>query len=137
MARRKPQRTCVGCKQVTTKRELIRVVRTPEGAVEIDATGKQAGRGAYVCANRECWKKALAQKQLNRALKITLSKEDTDRLTAFAESLPDLDADIQGDGGLIQDQEQGLADARKESVEKSRSSLKGQIAEQMAPLLPE
>ncbi|MFO7698793.1 MAG: YlxR family protein [Anaerolineae bacterium] len=94
MARRKPQRTCVGCKQVTTKRELIRVVRTPEGAVEIDATGKRAGRGAYLCANRGCWQRALAQKQLNRALKMTLSREDTDRLTAFAESLPELEETV-------------------------------------------
>lgn len=97
MARRKPQRTCVGCKQITPKRELIRVVRTPEGTVEIDATGKRAGRGAYLCANRGCWQRALAQKQLNRALKITLSKEDTDRLAVFAESLPDLEEGGQGD----------------------------------------
>ncbi|MHB1317286.1 MAG: RNase P modulator RnpM [Anaerolineae bacterium] len=96
MAKRKPQRTCVGCKQVTTKRELVRVVRSPEGTVEIDATGKRAGRGAYLCANRGCWQRALAQKQLSRALKITLSKEDTDRLAAYGESLPDLDEDIQG-----------------------------------------
>lgn len=96
MARRKPQRTCVGCRQVTTKRELVRVVRTPAGTVEVDATGKQAGRGAYLCANRGCWQRALAQRQLNRALKITLSKEDTDRLAAFAENLPDLEEDDQG-----------------------------------------
>jgi len=91
MARKKPQRTCIGCRHTATKRELIRVVRTPEGRAEVDPTGKQAGRGAYLCANRSCWQRALDRKLLNRALKMTLSDEDAARLRAYAESLPELD----------------------------------------------
>ena len=82
MHKRKPQRTCVGCRQIAVKRELIRVVRTSDGRVEIDTSGKQAGRGAYLCANRTCWQRALDQKQLNRALKIALCDEDDARLTS-------------------------------------------------------
>ncbi len=96
MARKKPQRTCIGCRQTATKRELIRIVRTPEGRVEVDPTGKQAGRGAYLCANRRCWHRALDQKQVNRALKMTLSDEDVARLRAYAESLPELDDSLDG-----------------------------------------
>jgi predicted RNA-binding protein YlxR (DUF448 family) len=95
MVKRRPQRTCVGCKQITTKRELIRVVRTPDGSAEVDRTGKQAGRGAYLCANRGCWERALAQRQLNRALKMTLTDENTAQLRAFAESLPDSEPAIE------------------------------------------
>lgn len=99
MVKRKPQRTCVGCKQITTKRELIRVVRTPDGRAVVDRTGKQAGRGAYLCASRGCWERALAQKQLNRALKMTLTEENTAELRAFAESLPDLETGVEGATG--------------------------------------
>jgi predicted RNA-binding protein YlxR (DUF448 family) len=96
MVKKRPQRTCVGCKQITTKRELIRVVRTPDGRAEVDRTGKQTGRGAYLCAHRDCWERALAQKQLNRALKMTLTDENTAQLRAFAESLPNLETGIEG-----------------------------------------
>ena len=96
MPRKKPQRTCIGCWQTATKRELIRIVRTPEGRAEVDPTGKQAGRGAYLCANRSCWQGALDRKLLNRALKITLSEEDTARLRAYAEGLSDVDEGLDG-----------------------------------------
>ena len=56
-----PQRTCVGCGAVRGKREMVRVVRTPAGAVVADPTGKLAGRGAYLCAQEECWKLGLAK----------------------------------------------------------------------------
>ena len=62
-----PQRTCVGCRQTLAKRELIRIVRTPEG-VEIDPSGKLPGRGAYVHEQRSCWEKALSG-SLARALR--------------------------------------------------------------------
>lgn len=91
MVRRRPQRTCVGCRQIDTKRELIRLVRTTEGSVEVDLTGKRAGRGAYLCARRRCWQLALDKKLLNRAFKTTLSEEDTARLRAYAENVPDQD----------------------------------------------
>ena len=61
-----PQRTCIACKQVRPKRELIRVVRTPEGHVELDPTSKKSGRGAYVCARRSCWDIALHKGKLER-----------------------------------------------------------------------
>ncbi len=75
------------------KRELIRLVRTPEG-VYIDPTGKQAGRGAYLHDRRECWQRAL-QGALARALKTELTAEDRERLEAFMETLSE-----EGDGSL-------------------------------------
>lgn len=63
-----PERMCVGCQSVRPKRELLRVVRTPENEVVIDPTGKRAGRGAYLCPNPECLRKAVKAKRLERAL---------------------------------------------------------------------
>jgi predicted RNA-binding protein YlxR (DUF448 family) len=71
-----PQRTCIGCREVKHKRELVRVVRTPEGKVRVDLTGKANGRGAYLCKNDSCWQKSLSKGQLARALKLTLSQEE-------------------------------------------------------------
>ena len=81
-----PQRTCVGCRQVMPKRNLIRVVRSPEG-VSIDLTGKAAGRGAYVHDKRSCWESAL-KGALAHALKTELTEQDRDVLIHFMESLP-------------------------------------------------
>lgn len=85
--RRPPQRTCVACRQIKAKRELVRLVRTPEGNIELDATGKKNGRGAYVCPTRDCWEKALAGKQLERTLKSPVSPRDRDNLVASGKSL--------------------------------------------------
>jgi uncharacterized protein len=82
-----PQRTCVGCRTVMAKRSLIRVVRTPDGAV-VDPTGKLAGRGAYLHDSRPCWERGL-KGALAGALKIELTAEDRERLAAFAATLPD------------------------------------------------
>lgn len=82
-----PQRTCVGCRQVNDKRELIRVVRTPEG-VRIDRTGKLAGRGAYLHALRSCWIKGL-KGALANALKTQLSSQDQALLESFLAELPE------------------------------------------------
>jgi uncharacterized protein len=82
-----PQRTCVGCRTVLAKRELIRLVRTPEG-VWIDFTGKQAGRGAYLHNQRSCWELGI-KTGLERALKITLSADDKERLTQHMLTLPE------------------------------------------------
>ncbi len=71
-----PQRTCIACRQVKDKRELARVVRTPEKHVVVDPTGKAAGRGAYVCNTVQCWQVALKHGALARALKIEISDED-------------------------------------------------------------
>lgn len=82
-----PQRTCVGCRCSTTKRGLIRIVRTPEGSVEVDATGKRSGRGAYLCSRVECWQEALKKDRLSSALRTRLSQGDKEKLRAHAESL--------------------------------------------------
>jgi len=71
MPRRLPQRTCLGCQAVRPKREMIRIVRTPEGGLEIDPTGKKSGRGAYVCPNMECLELLRKSKRLERVLEIT------------------------------------------------------------------
>jgi predicted RNA-binding protein YlxR (DUF448 family) len=80
-----PQRTCVGCRTTSGKREFVRVVRSPEGAVEVDATGKRNGRGAYLCASRSCWEDALKRDRLARALRTTISAADRDALLGYAQ----------------------------------------------------
>lgn len=81
-----PQRTCVGCRTVYSKRAMTRVVRTAEG-VSIDWSGKLAGRGAYLHNSRTCWKNGL-KSALARALKTKISPEDLERLAEYANSLP-------------------------------------------------
>jgi len=83
-----PQRTCVACRTVRPKRELVRVVRTPEGRVMVDDTGKRSGRGAYLCRQRLCWETALAQRRLNYALKTTLTPEAETQLREYAARFP-------------------------------------------------
>lgn len=75
-----PQRMCVGCQTMVNKKELIRVVRTPEGEVLIDPTGKKSGRGAYICKNMECLEKAIKGKRLEKALETTISPEIYEQL---------------------------------------------------------
>ena len=83
-----PQRTCVACRQVKPKRELVRVVRTLAGPVRIDPTGKQSGRGAYLCYSPDCWQAALKRGVLPRALKIdAIPSDDLPLLTEQAERL--------------------------------------------------
>ena len=82
-----PQRTCVGCRTVLAKRELIRVVRTAEG-VQVDPGGKLAGRGAYLHDRRTCWERGL-QGALSHALKVELTPADRERLEEFVKSLPE------------------------------------------------
>jgi predicted RNA-binding protein YlxR (DUF448 family) len=83
-----PQRTCIACKQVRPKRELLRIVRTPQGHVELDATGKKSGRGAYLCARRSCWDLALRKGKLEHEFELTLLAEDRTALEAYMETLP-------------------------------------------------
>lgn len=85
-----PQRTCVACRTVRPKRQLVRVVRTPEGTVTVDETSKRSGRGAYLCRQRTCWEMALARRQLEQALKVTLSTEAKAQLQEYASGLPQL-----------------------------------------------
>lgn len=64
-----PFRMCVGCQEMKSKKELLRVVRTPEGDVVLDPTGKKAGRGAYLCRSEQCLTKAFKEKRLEKSLK--------------------------------------------------------------------
>jgi predicted RNA-binding protein YlxR (DUF448 family) len=82
-----PQRTCVGCRTVLSKRELIRIVRQP-GSVQVDPTGKLPGRGAYLHDQRSCWERAL-KGPLAHALKVELTAEDREHLEAFMNLLPE------------------------------------------------
>jgi predicted RNA-binding protein YlxR (DUF448 family) len=83
-----PMRTCVSCRTSKPKRELLRVVRTPDGHVQLDATGKKAGRGAYLCAKLSCWENALKRKRLEGEFEVTISAEDRAALDAFIATLP-------------------------------------------------
>jgi predicted RNA-binding protein YlxR (DUF448 family) len=82
-----PQRTCVVCRTVRPRRDLVRVVRTPEGMVMLDETGKRSGRGAYLCRQRSCLETALKQRHLERALKAPLTDEAGSELREYAAEL--------------------------------------------------
>jgi hypothetical protein len=82
-----PQRTCVACRRTSAKRELVRIVRTPEGSVEVDPTGKRSGRGAYLCPTPDCWRLAVQKGRLDRALKTSVSARDKEALLQYAQSL--------------------------------------------------
>ena len=77
-----PQRQCTGCREQKDKKALIRVVKTPEGEIVLDTTGKRAGRGAYVCPNPECLKKARKSRALERAFELSIPDEVYDALEA-------------------------------------------------------
>jgi len=74
------QRTCVACRQIKPKRELVRLVRTSGGVIETDTTGKKEGRGAYLCPSWECWEKALKGKQLEYTLRVNITQENREQL---------------------------------------------------------
>src|SRR5262245_27352659 len=90
-----PQRMCVSCRERLAKRTLVRIVRTPEGAVEIDPTGKRNGRGAYRCDDPWCWERALRTGALANALKTTLDPTAVAMLRDHAATLTPVAA---GDG---------------------------------------
>ena len=75
-----PMRKCTGCGEMKPKRELIRVIVTPQDIVELDATGKKNGRGAYICMNPDCLKEARKHKGLEKSLKKALTSEIYDSL---------------------------------------------------------
>lgn len=81
MAERKiPVRRCVGCGEGKPKKELVRIVRSPEGEISFDATGRKAGRGAYLCHNPACLQKAEKKKSIERALNVSVPQEVYQRL---------------------------------------------------------
>lgn len=86
-----PQRTCIGCREILSKRQLLRIVRTAEG-VRVDPTGKLAGRGAYLHDKRSCWARGL-KGALAHALKTEISQDDRVRLEEFMNTLPEAETD--------------------------------------------
>lgn len=75
MPKKIPMRQCTGCREMKPKRELIRVVRSPENDISLDFKGKAQGRGAYVCPNPDCLKKARKSKAIERSLEISIPAE--------------------------------------------------------------
>ena len=75
MQKKIPQRTCMACQEKKDKRELVRIVRSPEGEISVDMTGKKPGRGAYICPNLECLNRVIKSKRLERSLETTISQE--------------------------------------------------------------
>lgn len=75
-----PMRMCTGCMEMKPKKELIRVVKSKEGELSVDLTGKKAGRGAYVCKNLSCLEKAVKTKRLGRNLEVNISEEILNKL---------------------------------------------------------
>ncbi|NFO12946.1 YlxR family protein [Clostridium botulinum] len=75
-----PLRMCTGCMEMKSKKELIRIVKSPEGDISVDLTGKKSGRGAYICRDIECFEKAFKAKRLNRNLDSSISEQIYERL---------------------------------------------------------
>ena len=73
--KKQPQRTCMGCNQKKDKKDLIRIVKNKQNEITVDRTGKQEGRGAYICDNPECLEKVIKSKRLERVLETTISQE--------------------------------------------------------------
>lgn len=80
MEKKIPMRQCLGCREMKTKKELIRVVRSPEGEISLDFRGKASGRGAYICPDGACLKKAIKTKALERAFSTNIPPEIYERL---------------------------------------------------------
>lgn len=87
MNKKIPMRQCIGCREMKSKKEMLRIVRTPEGELVLDATGKKNGRGAYVCYDSSCLEKAVKSKGLERSLKVTVSQEIYENLKKELESI--------------------------------------------------
>ena len=75
-----PMRTCIGCQCKRPKKEMIRIIRTPDGEIEIDKTGKKSGRGAYLCDNIECLDAALKKNNLKKSLKQDIPLKTLDEI---------------------------------------------------------
>ena len=80
-----PQRTCIACRKVKPQRELVRLVCISGGNVEVDITGKKAGRGAYLCRRRECWEIGLKGSRLEHALRTSIARDDREQLARYEE----------------------------------------------------
>lgn len=80
MSKRIPLRQCVGCGEMKSKKEMMRVLKTAEGEIVLDVTGKKNGRGAYLCVSRECLEKARKNKGLERSFKMSIPDQVYDNL---------------------------------------------------------
>ena len=87
MNKKIPMRQCVGCREMKSKKELLRVIKTAEEEILLDTTGKKNGRGAYLCPNKECMQKAIKNKGLERSLKTAIPKEIIENLTKEMETV--------------------------------------------------
>lgn len=85
--RKTPMRKCVGCQEMKSKKEMMRILRTPEDELVIDTTGRKNGRGAYLCFSKECFEKAVRSKGLERSLKMNVSPEVYDSLKKEIEQI--------------------------------------------------
>lgn len=88
MQKKIPMRQCLGCREMKPKRELIRAVKSPDGEVNLDFKGKMPGRGAYLCPNGECLKKAMKSKALERAFSVQIHEEIYEELRQQMEAKP-------------------------------------------------
>lgn len=86
--RKIPMRICIGCQEKMPKKELVRVVRSPEGTVELDLTGKKSGRGAYICPREDCFKKAVKGKRLEKNLQQPVSDELIAEISEALQKVP-------------------------------------------------
>ena len=86
MQKKIPMRQCVGCREMRPKKELVRVVKSPEGAISLDFRGKAPGRGAYLCPQAECLKKAIRAKALERAFDTQIPQDVLDELLKTMEA---------------------------------------------------
>ena len=78
--RHTPQRTCVACGKTDAKRQLVRLVRVADGGIEVDPSGRKAGRGAYLCASRQCWEEGLKRNRLEHALRTAITPQNRTQL---------------------------------------------------------
>lgn len=85
--KRSPLRTCVACREVKSKRELIRLVRLADGSAAVDSSGRQAGRGAYLCRAPACWQSNLKAARLGYVLRTNISRENLEQLIEQGKSL--------------------------------------------------
>jgi len=84
--KKQPLRQCTGCGEMKPKRELVRIVKTPEGKIMLDRSGKLNGRGAYICHSAECYKKAVKAKRLERSFSVAIPENVTEQILKERES---------------------------------------------------
>ena len=89
MAKKIPMRQCIGCGEMKSKKEMMRVLKNAEGEISLDTTGKKNGRGAYLCSSRECLQKAIKSKGLERSFQMKIPQEVYDTITREFEDIQD------------------------------------------------